>query len=237
MTLAVEPSKISVCDPALESVAEKVLAGEWLDQADGEALYASRDLHGLGRLANFVREKLHGDRTYVNRNRHINYTNVCALSCKFCSFYRKRGEEGAYGMPLEQVIATARKAADAGATEVHIVGGLHPWLKFDYYLDMLRGIRQECPELHIKAFTAIEIVHFSRVARMSIREILSHLRDAGLGPLPGGGAEIFDDRVHAEVFKGKVGEKKWLEVHRTAQELGIYSNATMLYGHVETAEE
>src|SRR5213079_415782 len=112
-------------------------------------LYASRDLHGIGRLANFVREKLHGDRTYYNRNRHINYTNVCALSCKFCSFYRKRGEEGAYEMPVEQVVEVARKAADAGATEVHVVGGLHPWLKFDYYLDMLRGIRAACPALHI----------------------------------------------------------------------------------------
>ena len=120
---------------------------------------------------------------------------------------------------------------------MHIVGGLHPWLKFDYYLDMLRGIRRECPQLHVKAFTAIEIVHFSRVARMNIRDVLSALHDAGLGSLPGGGAEIFDDRVHAEVFKGKVGENKWFEVHRTAHELGIYSNATMLYGHVETPEE
>ncbi len=229
--------RLHVVDPALIPVAEKVTAGEGLSYDDGVALYKSRDVHGIGRLANFVREKLHGDKTFYNRNRHINYTNVCALSCKFCSFYRKRGEEGAYEMPLEQVIATARKAADAGATEVHIVGGLHPWLKFDYYLDMLRGIRTECPELHIKAFTAIEIVHFSRVARMSIRDVLFNLREAGLGSLPGGGAEIFDDRVHAEVFKGKVGENKWFEVHRTAHELGIYSNATMLYGHVETPEE
>jgi aminodeoxyfutalosine synthase len=228
---------LRVSDPALQPVAEKVAAGESLSYDDGVALYLSRDIHGIGRMANFVREKLHGDKAFYNRNRHINYTNVCALSCKFCSFYRKRGEEGAYEMPLEQVIATARKAADAGATEVHIVGGLHPWLKFDYYTDMLRGIRRECPGLHIKAFTAIEIVHFSRVARMEIREILSHLREAGLGSLPGGGAEIFDDRVHAEVFKGKVGENKWFEVHRTAHELGIYSNATMLYGHVETPEE
>jgi aminodeoxyfutalosine synthase len=227
----------SLADPALAAVREKVLAGESLSYDDGVALYRSRDLHGIGRLANFVREKLHGDRTYYNRNRHINYTNVCALSCKFCSFYRKRGEEGAYEMPLEQVIATARKAADAGATEVHIVGGLHPWLKFDYYLDMLRGIRRECPSLHIKAFTAIEIVHFTRVARISIRDVLVALRDAGLGSLPGGGAEIFDDRVHDEVFKGKVGANKWFEVHRTAHELGIYSNATMLYGHVERPEE
>ena len=202
------PAPLHVSDPALIPVAEKVGAGESLRYDDGVALYRSRDIHGIGRLANFVREKLHGDKTYYNRNRHINYTNVCALSCKFCSFYRKRGEEGAYEMPLEQVIATARKAADAGATEVHIVGGLHPWLKFDYYLDMLRGIRTECPELHIKAFTAIEIVHFSRVARMSIRDVLSRLREAGLGSLPGGGAEIFDDRVHDEVFKGKVGREQ-----------------------------
>jgi aminodeoxyfutalosine synthase len=140
-------------------------------------------------------------------------------------------------MPVEQVVATAKKAADAGATEVHIVGGLHPWLKFDYYLDMLRGIRAVCPDLHIKAFTAIEIIHFSRIAHMSIREVLSALREAGLGSLPGGGAEIFDDRVHDEVFKGKVREDRWFEVHRTAHSLGIASNATMLYGHVETPAE
>ena len=224
-------------DPALAPVAQKVMAGEPLSFDDGVALYASRDLHGIGRLANLVRERLHGDRTYYNRNRHINYTNVCALSCKFCSFYRKRGEEGAYEMPVEQVIATARKAADAGATEVHIVGGLHPWLKFDYYLDMLRGVRSACPELHVKAFTAIEIIHFGRVARLGVGEVLTALRDAGLGSLPGGGAEIFDDRVHDEVFKGKVRADKWFDVHRTAHRLGIYSNATMLYGHVESPAE
>jgi aminodeoxyfutalosine synthase len=224
-------------DPAVKPVAEKVLAQEPLNLADGVALAQSRDLFSIGRLANHLRQRLHGNRTYYNRNRHINYTNVCALSCKFCSFYRKRGEEGAYEMPVEQVIATARKAADAGATEVHIVGGLHPWLKFDYYLDMLRGIRRECPDLHIKAFTAIEIVHFSRIARMTLRDVLSALREAGLGSMPGGGAEIFDDRVHDEAFKGKVRADKWFEVHRTAHSLGIYTNATMLYGHVERVEE
>src|SRR5437016_946815 len=228
---------VTVNDESLRPVAEKVFAGAELAHPDGVALYSSRDIHGIGRLANFVREKLHGDRTYYNRNRHINYTNVCALSCKFCSFYRKRGEEGAYEMPVEQVVATAKKAWDSGATEVHIVGGLHPWLKFDYYLDMLRGIRAECPRLHIKAFTAIEIVHFTRVARMSVREVLSALKEAGLGSLPGGGAEIFDDRVHDEVFKGKVRADRWFDVHRTAHSLGIYSNATMLYGHVETPAE
>ncbi len=224
-------------DPDLAPIADKVSAGEVLSYDDGVALYRSRDLHGIGRLANVVRERLHGDRTYYNRNRHINYTNVCALSCKFCSFYRKRGEEGAYEMPLEQVIDIARKAADAGATEVHVVGGLHPWLKFDYYLDVLRGIARECPGLHVKAFTAIEIVHLSRVARLGVRDVLIALRDAGLGSLPGGGAEIFDDRVHDEVFKGKVRADKWFDVHRTAHALGIYSNATMLYGHVETPAE
>jgi aminodeoxyfutalosine synthase len=226
-----------VMDPALRPVAQKVANRQPLGFEEGVALYRSRDVHGIGRLANHVRQRLHGDKIFYNRNRHINYTNVCALSCKFCSFYRKRGEEGAYEMPVEQVVATARKAADAGATEVHIVGGLHPWLKFDYYLDMLRGIRAACPELHIKAFTAIEIVHFTRIARLSVREVLLALREAGLGSMPGGGAEIFDDRVHDEVFKGKVRADKWFEVHRTAHSLGIFTNATMLYGHVETPEE
>jgi aminodeoxyfutalosine synthase len=223
-----------ITDPNLRPVARKALAGERLSIDDGLALYASRDVHAIGVLANAVRERLHGDKAFYNRNRHINYTNVCALSCKFCSFYRKRGEDGAYEMPAEQVIATAARAAEAGATEVHIVGGLHPWLKFDYYLEILSGIRRECPQLHIKAFTAIEIIHLSRVAHLSVREVLIALRDAGLGSLPGGGAEIFDDRVHDEIFKGKVREDRWFEVHRTAHDLGIYTNATMLYGHVET---
>jgi aminodeoxyfutalosine synthase len=228
---------LRISDPALFPIADKVQSQEPLSQQDGETLYSSRDIHAIGRLANLVRTRLHGNRTYYNRNRHINYTNVCALSCKFCSFYRKRGEEGAYEMSLEQVIETAVKAQQNGATEVHIVGGLHPWLKFDYYLDMLRGIRSASPALHIKAFTAIEIIHFTRIARMSIREVLEALHEAGLGSMPGGGAEIFDDRVHDEVFKGKVRANKWFEVHSTAHELGIPSNATMLYGHVETPSE
>src|SRR5438105_4536798 len=169
---------LRVSDQALASVAEKVTAGEPLSHADGVALYQSRDVHSIGRLAHLVRTRFHGDRTYYNRNRHINYTNVCALSCKFCSFYRKRGEDGAYEMPVEQVVATAIKAEQSGATEVHIVGGLHPWLKFDYYLDMLRGIRCAAPSLHIKAFTAIEIIHFSRIARLSVCEVLASLKEA-----------------------------------------------------------
>lgn len=226
-----------VTDPLLRSTAEKVVANEPLNQADGEALYASRDIHGIGRMAHLQRTRINGDIVFYNRNRHINYTNVCAMNCKFCSFYRKRGEEGAYEMPVEQIVHIAQGAAAGGATEIHIVGGLHPWKKFDYYLEMLRSIREACPDIHIKAFTAIEIVHFSRIARMSIREILTALRDAGLGSLPGGGAEIFDQRVQKEAFKGKVGADKWFDVHRTAHSLGIFTNATMLYGHVETPAE
>ena len=228
---------VRVSDPALRAIAEKLAAGEPLGFNDGLTLYRSADIHGVGRLAHARRRQLHGDVTYYNRNRHINYTNVCALSCKFCSFYRKRGEEGAYEMPVEQVVEVARKAYEGGATEVHIVGGLHPWWKFEFYLDMLRGVKKVAPLLHIKAFTAIEIVHFSRIARLSVREVLAELKEAGLGSLPGGGAEIFDDRVHDEAFKGKVREDRWFEVHRTAHALGLFSNATILYGHIEGVEE
>ncbi len=149
------------------------------------------------------------------------------------------GEKAAYELSVEEVVAQARASYDGGATEVHIVGGLHPRLPFSYYLDMCRGIRQACPRMHIKAFTAIEIIHFTRISRprRTIAEVLSELRDAGLGSLPGGGAEIFDDRVHDEAFKNKVGEAEWFEVHRTAHDLGIFTNATMLYGHVERREE
>ena len=224
-------------DPAtLRRIETKLADHEPLSFDDGMALYHG-DPHTIGRLADGLREGLHGDAAFYNRNRHINYTNVCALSCKFCSFYRKRGEDGAYEMPVEQVVATAKKAADDGATEVHVVGGLHPWLTFDYYLDLLAGIKAECPQLHVKGFTAIEIVHFSRISRQSVGEVLAQLQGAGLGSLPGGGAEIFDDRVHDEAFKGKVRADRWFEVHDAAHELGLFSNATMLYGHIEGVAE
>jgi aminodeoxyfutalosine synthase len=235
-------------DPALEPIREKVLAGERLSHADGVQLYRSRDVFTLGQLANTVRERMHGRTAYYNINRHINYTNFCVLRCKFCSFYRsidgktgltERANSGGYEYSLDEIVQTAEQAAAAGATEVHIVGGLHPKLPFSFYTDMCRAIRERCPDLHTKAFTAIEIVHFTRISkpRLSIEEVLIALRDAGLGSLPGGGAEIFDDRVHNEAFKTKVGEKHWFDVHRAAHGLGIPSNATMLYGHVETPEE
>lgn len=253
-------------DNALGQVAAKVEAAERLTYADGVALYRSRDIHEIGRLANLVRERLHGDLAYYNVNRHINYSNICVLRCKFCSFYRPYptggtasttvaaersdaglnlplanavGQDDIYELPVETIVERAWEAYDGGATEVHIVGGLHPKLPFSYYTDMCRAIREACPRMHIKAFTAIEIIHFTRITRprLSIREVLVQLRDAGLGSLPGGGAEIFDDRVHDEAYRNKVGEEGWFDVHRTAHELGIFTNATMLYGHVERPEE
>jgi len=226
----------------LDRIAIKVRAGERLSADEGLALYLSPDIHLLGELANVVRERKHGRKAFYNINRHINYTNYCVLRCRFCSFYRpwsREGVEDGYTLSVEEVAARAREAADHGATEVHIVGGLHPRLPFDFYTDMCRAIKAAAPELHIKAFTAIEIIHFARIAqpRMSVREVLVALRDAGLGSLPGGGAEIFDERVHEEAYKNKVGEVEWFEVHRTAHEIGMYSNATMLYGHVETPAE
>jgi len=241
----------------VKDIAEKVRSGERLSYEEGLWLYESCDIHTLGELANFVRERLHGRTTYYNVNRHINYTNYCVLRCKFCSFsrpYSKTGmrdgeggggttkeysADGGYTLSLEDVVAQAQEAANQGATEVHIVGGLHPRLPFTWYLDLCRRVRDACPRLHIKAFTAIEIVHFARMSKpkLSVQGVLQALREAGLGSLPGGGAEIFDDRVHEQAYKNKVGEKDWFDVHRTAHALGIFSNATMLYGHVETLPE
>lgn len=250
---------------ALSDIAGKIESGGRLSHEDGVRLFASRDIHEIGRLANLVRERLHGDAAYYNVNRHINYTNYCVLRCRFCSFYRPyakdertpnfadsassaktnglnlldEGLADAYELSVEKIRDRASAAYAAGATEVHIVGGLHPKLPFSYYTDMCRAIREACPKIHIKAFTAIEIIHFTRISkpRLSIRAVLERLREAGLGSLPGGGAEIFDDRVHDEAYRAKVGEAGWFDVHRTAHELGIPSNATMLYGHIERPEE
>jgi aminodeoxyfutalosine synthase len=238
-------------------ISAAVGAGERLDMAKGAALYASRDIHELGRLANLVRERLHGDAAYYNINRHINYTNYCVLRCSFCSFYRPYAKGGgdadvspggadsagvsadAYELSVGEIVDLARHACDGGATEVHIVGGLHPRLPFSYYVEMCRAIRHACPRMFIKAFTAVEIIHFARIAkpRMNVRQVLEELRAAGLDSLPGGGAEIFDDRVHDETYRNKIGEEGWFDVHRIAHEMGIPSNATMLYGHVERPEE
>ena len=232
--------EINITDTTLHRIVDKVKNQERLTREDGIALYETPDLWTVCSLADSVRRRLHGETTYFNINRHINYSNVCALSCKFCDFYRKKDQEGAYEHSLDDIRNEATTALKSGATEIHIVGGLHPWLPFEYYTDMLRVIREIAPNIHIKAFTAVEIVHFARITKRGrdgiagISSVLSDLMANGLGSLPGGGAEVFDDRVHDEVFRGKIGSEKWMDVHRCAHELGLNSNATMLYGHVET---
>ncbi len=237
-------ARITFTDRRLEEIAEKVGSNQRLSLDDGLVLFETPDLHGLGRLATEVRDRLHGRSAFYNINRHINYTNICVLSCSFCAFRRDFNPHGApaddaYEYTVEEIAELAADARAQGATEIHIVGGLHPKLPFSYYTDMCAAIRACCPDIHIKAFTAIEIVHFGRIAkpRMSIVEVLRALREAGLNSLPGGGAEIFDDRVHEEAFQNKVGATHWFDVHRVAHELGIPSNATMLYGHIESVDE
>ena len=224
-------------DRALAGVAEKVCAGERLGELDGLALMTSRDIHALGVLADTVRRRLHGSAAYYNVNRHINYTNLCALRCRFCSFYRTPGSPGGYELSIDEMADIAASAGRAGATEVHITGGLHPAWRIDHYERMLAGIRQAAPSLHIKAFTAVEIAHFARLSQISPEEVLRRLMAAGLNSMPGGGAEIFDDRVHDEAFAHKIGQRDWFDIHRTAHRLGLKTNATMLYGHVETPLE
>jgi aminodeoxyfutalosine synthase len=224
--------------PELRPIAEKVLAGERLTFDDGVALMTSHDLLTLGRLANHLREKLHGDKTYFNQNFHLNATNVCEASCLFCSFARIEAHmPQAYTMSLEQALAKVEELCTPQTTEVHIVNGLHPGLPWTYYTDLLKGIKALRPQLHIKGFTAVEIHYFAEKFDMSYVQVLTSLREAGLDSLPGGGAEIFAERVRHKLCNDKVDGPGWLEVHRTAHKMGLRSNATMLYGHIETAEE
>ena len=224
-------------DFALSTIADKILAGGRLDFDDGVALFQSNDLLAIGYLANYVREKLHGKRTYFNVNRHINPTNVCVASCKLCAFGRKPNAPGAYTMALEEAFEAAGRGWSEAVTEFHIVGGLHPDLPFDYYCDLLRGLKERFPTAHLKAFTAVEIGYYSHITQLSIKDILVRLRDSGLDSLPGGGAEIFAPRVRRVICDHKIGAHTWLKVHRLAHELGMHSNATMLYGHIESAED
>ncbi len=232
---------MEILNRQLEEVAEKVLAGQRLSLEDGAALYASRDIFTIGQLADHVRRSRHGRTAWYIANRHINYTNVCVLRCKFCGFCRRPGgsDADAYTLTADEVVEQARQGYGGGATEVHIVGGLHPGLPFEYYKEVVSRIRAECPRMAIKAFTAVEIVHFARIARprRMVEEVLAELRGCGLDCLPGGGAEIFDSRVQAEAFACKVGEQDWFAVHRAAHDLDIPTNATMLYGHIETPAE
>jgi aminodeoxyfutalosine synthase len=226
-------------DPALRPIAEKVLAGQRLDSADGQTLYATSDILSLGELAAFANARINGDRVFFSANQHINPTNVCVLrnTCTFCSFARMPKEEGAYTRSLEEVYHEAEQARGGPTREFHIVGGLHPKLRLSYYTDMIRGLRERHPEVHIKALTAVEIAHLARIEKTGEREVLRALQDAGLTSMPGGGAEVFSTAVRATIAERKLTGEEWIRVHRIAHELGIPTNCTMLYGHVETAAD
>lgn len=220
------------------TLADKVRHGVQLDHDDGVFLYTFKDLLAVGALANEVRERLHGDRTFFNVNFHINPTNVCEADCKFCSFARLTPESpAAYTMTIDQVRQKLVDRIDQPVSEIHIVNGLHGGLPFDYYKDCLRVLKQLRPDIHIKAYTAVEIHYFAEKFGMTYEQVLRELVDAGLGSLPGGGAEIFSDRVRRKICRDKASADQWLDVHRTAHKLGLRSNCTMLYGTVETLDE
>jgi len=230
-------AELTITDARLKPIARKVLAGERLSIDDGILLYRSSDLLAVGWLANHVREKRHGNVTYFNVNRHINPTNVCVAHCKLCAFGRDASSPGAYTFALDEIYQRAEQGVREGVTEFHIVGGLHPDLTFDHYLEMVRGLKQRCPTVHLKAFTMVEVHFFSRIAKISVEEVLLKMKEAGVDSCPGGGAEIFHPRVRKIICDHKTSGQMWLNTARKAHQAGLHSNATMLYGHVETEEE
>jgi aminodeoxyfutalosine synthase len=228
-----------ITDRNLRAVGEKVAAGERLSNSDAELLFSTPDLLGVGMLADYVNRRKHGDVVTFAANQHINPTNVCYLrkTCVFCSFARLPKEEGAYHYTLDQVYAEAESAATGLTKEFHIVGGLDMKAGLEYYAEMFRGLKARYPHVHIKALTAVEIAHIARIDKMSVEDVLVTLRDAGLDTLPGGGAEVFGRGVRMAIADKKLAAEDWIEVHRTAHRLGIRSNCTMLYGHVESIQD
>jgi len=220
----------------LKDIVEKVDAGQRIDETDCLRLFRSNDLATIGSLADSVRQRKNGNAAYYILNRHINYSNICILDCDFCAFYRRRRDAGAYEYNLPQMVEKAQEALKLGITEIHIVGGLHPSFKWDYYVEMLRELKRLDARLHLKAFTAIEIMHLSWVGKRSVPATLEALREAGLGSLTGGGAEIFDPEVRKVICHAKESAEEWADVHRTWHKMGGRSTCTMLIGHVETVE-
>ncbi len=218
----------------LADLFEKVYAGNRITDDDALRLFASRDLNAVGAIANLVRERKNGSFAYYILNRHLNYSNICILDCQFCAFAKRKRDADAYEYTIDQMVDKVGKALAMGITEVHIVGGLHPSLKFDFYTDLLRQLKKLDPKLHLKAFTAIEIYHLAWLSKKTMPQVLEALREAGLDSLPGGGAEIFDARVRDQICHAKETADEWLEVHRTWHKMGGRSTCTMLYGHVET---
>ena len=218
-------------------IRSKIEAGVRLADHDALALFASDDLLAIGELAALANRRQHGHKVYFNINRHINYTNICVNRCTFCAFSKEEGENGSYTMMLEEILRKAAEAQAAGATELHMVGGLHPELPFDFYLEMLAAISADSPDLHIKAFTAVEIDYFARITGQSVEAVIEELKLAGLSSMPGGGAEILGARVRELICPEKISGERWLEVTTLAHRAGLRSNATMLFGHIETAAD
>ena len=225
-------------DTALEPIARKVLDGDRLTRGDGVLAATTDDLLGVGRLANLVRERLHGDTTYYNINRHLNPTNVCVASCNLCAFYVPwRHREEGWTYTVEQAVEIAARDVDETVSELHIVGGLHPKLLVDYYEGLFEALKQRFPWVHLKALTMVELDFIARASRVSVEELIARLKASGLDSCPGGGAEIFAERVRGQICDHKTDGRRWLEVAKTVHAAGIPSNCTMLYGHLETAEE
>ena len=224
-------------DRALEPIAEKVLAGERLSFADGVTMFRSDDLHGVGRLADLFRRRRHDRATYFNVNRHLNPTNYCYADCKFCGFFVKHNQEGGYTHSIEECLKIARDAHEQGATELHIVGGLNTRLPFSYYTDLLSSIKREFPGLHLKAFTMVELDFFAKFYKMSDEETIEQLKAAGLDSCPGGGAEIFAEATREKICTHKTDGHRWLEMAGKVHRAGLKTNATILYGHIESHED
>ena len=224
-------------DSRLDPIRVKVAGGQRLSADDGLTLYRTPDLLGIGWIANTVRERLHGNTTYFNINRHINPTDVCVANCKLCAFGKRTRDGKAYTLSLEEVWHKAGEGYTEAVTEFHIVGGLHPELTLDWYCEMLRGLKARFPRVHLKAFTMVEIGYFAKRAKMSPRAVLETLKDAGLDSMPGGGAEIFHERVRRIICDHKLTGEEWIDTARIAHQMGLHSNCTMLYGHIETEED
>jgi aminodeoxyfutalosine synthase len=223
--------------PELKEIGEKIDAQERLSFEEGLTLFQSDDLLAVGALANRVRERINGDKTYYNVNRHMNYTNVCISDCAFCGFYRRVRHPEAYEWSVVECVDIARKAYDEGARELHIVGGLHPRLQFDYYTSLLSELKQNFPDMHLKAFTMVELDHLTRICRMSDEEVIDGLIAAGLDSCPGGGAEILSEPTRSKICAHKTSGERWLELSEKVHRRGIQTNATMLYGHIESYED
>ncbi|ADB15602.1 Radical SAM domain protein [Pirellula staleyi DSM 6068] len=227
---------IQSTSPSLKNIRDKVEAGKRLSLDDGLLLSDEKTpLHEVGALANFVRERKNGNYAYYNINTHLNATNICVYRCTFCAFRSDLREAKGYAMDDAQVIARGQEAVDNGCTELHIVGGLHHQRKYEWYLELVRLLHTNFPDLHLKAWTAVEINWFEFLTKKSVRTILEEMREAGMGSMPGGGAEIFHPEVRSRICEHKADASKWFEVHRTAHQMGVKTNCTMLYGHIENA--